>query len=143
MSEKRIRRKKDIGSDFMTGDSPAKRHKEISPEQVPEPSKGRKTGAKNYIKELLYSIIKEIEPSSTEHWKLVGNQYQELSGEDAPRDPDCLRTYFIEKMCNKWKKVTGESAPQLFVAKCQHLQRFLFLTFFVCLLIYYFFNQES
>ena len=79
----------------------------------------RINGAKNYAKDLLLRVIEGILPVSNADWKKVASSYQELSEEPLERDPDTIKHYFIDVMCNRFAKVTGSSGPALTVRDSQ------------------------
>ena len=64
-------------------------------------------GAKNYKKEALLNVVKEILPAEAYAWEQVANLYKESSGENNVSDKDDVKHNWMEKLCNKFKKPTG------------------------------------
>ena len=66
-------------------------------------------GAKNYKKEVLLEVVKEILPVQAYAWEEVANLYMERFGENNIRDKDDVKRHFVENLCNKFKKPTGSA----------------------------------
>ena len=71
---------------------------------------GRKSP--NYKTEILLRIVSRIQPASAAEWKRVAVDYKIDSHEVEERDGVDIKRHFIEKMCNRNKKVTGEASPK-------------------------------
>ena len=84
---------------------------------------GRAAGAKNYKKDVLLEVVKEVLPSGAYEWERVCALYKERSGESDLRDKDDVKRHWIEKMCYKFKKPTGNAgAASDFIRRCQKVQ---------------------
>ena len=55
---------------------------------------GRSVGAKNYKKEVLLEVVKEVLPSGAYEWERVCTLYKERSGESNLHDKDDVSTIF-------------------------------------------------
>jgi hypothetical protein len=95
----------------------------ISISGVNAPSKGRRSGYPNYKKTILINIIESILPTGAEGWRMVAERYKVRSEESFIRDGSDMKRHFIEKMCLRNKKFTGQSAPPLDVKKAQEVYR--------------------
>ena len=81
--------------------------------------KGRKAGAVKYQPDVLLNIIRDILPMGGEAWDKVCDRYHIASGELHRRDRDDVKKYFTAKMCNGFKKMTGESEPAKAIRESQ------------------------
>lgn len=70
---------------------------------------GKKVGVRNYDKTLLLNVVEAVRPSSAFDWDVVATRYFESSKDEDKRDPDAIKRYFGEKLCNNDKKPTGRS----------------------------------
>jgi len=66
----------------------------------------RARGAKNYKKEVLLEVVKEILHAGAYAWEQVVNLYKERSGENVVCDQDDVKRHWVEKLCNEFKKPT-------------------------------------
>ena len=73
----------------------------------------------NYKAKILLDIVDRLEPIGSAQWMDVADRYKVDSGEGSLRDWQDLKRYFVEKLCDKNKKPTGESAPKPQVARAQ------------------------
>lgn len=73
----------------------------------------------NYKAKILLNIVDRLEPIGSAQWMEVADKYKVDSGEGDLRDWQDLKRYFVEKLCDKNKKPTGESAPKPQVARAQ------------------------
>jgi hypothetical protein len=56
-------------------------------------------------------------------WGYVIHAYKEQSGEITLQDKDDVKRHWTEKMCNKFKKSTGnQGAAKNFILHCQRIQ---------------------
>ena len=84
---------------------------------------GRAAGAKNYKKKILLEVVQDILPNGSYAWEQVAVAYKEKSGESEVRDKADVKRHWVEKMCNKFKKPTGQSGnAEDFILKCQRVQ---------------------
>lgn len=88
-------------------------------------SKGRSVGIPNYKNDLLTNVIEAVLPNGAALWQVVAKRYQEVSGELNVRDVQDIRRHFTthKSLCASGKKVTGSSAPNSSVARCQAIWR--------------------
>ena len=88
-------------------------------------AKGRAIGVPNYKNELLINVVEAVLPNGANLWAILAKRYQEVSGEANIREPQDIRRHFQTHrgLCNNGRKVTGSSAPQLSVARCQSIWR--------------------
>lgn len=92
-------------------------------------SKGRQCGTKNYNNEMLLNIVEAQKPVSTAQWKKVAESYAVASGEATVREGAKVRRHFVEKLCNKMLKPTGNSAADgkgTTIAKAQKIAESIF-----------------
>ena len=82
----------------------------------------RTSGAIGYNKEILISVVKKILPVSMIQWEQVARSYFGDPDETEIRDPEHVKRQWIEVVCNKMKKPTGESGPSRLTARCQKIQ---------------------
>ncbi|MEY3376546.1 MAG: hypothetical protein RL463_856 [Bacteroidota bacterium] len=86
----------------------------------------RTKGARNYQKEILYSVVKEVLPTGHFAWEQVAALYKEKSKEVELRDVGDVRRHWKDKLCNGFKKPTGHSGGACdFTLKCQQVQRLI------------------
>jgi hypothetical protein len=78
---------------------------------------------KRYNDDLLINIVELIKPNSGAKWKMVASKYMEATGEVELRDPDSIKKYFFQKLCNKLMKPTGSASPKPIVARAQKVWR--------------------
>jgi hypothetical protein len=57
--------------------------------------------------EALIQVVEELLPNGAQGWEEVAALYQARHGEMIFRDHDDVRWHWIEKCCNKFKKLTG------------------------------------
>ena len=57
---------------------------------------GRAAGAKNYKKDVLLEVVKEVLPSGAHEWEQVCTLYKERSGESDQHDKDDVKQDWIE-----------------------------------------------
>ena len=87
---------------------------------------GRVQGAKNYKKEGLLEVVKEVLPTGAFSWEQVCALYKEQAKEDKLRDKDDVKRHWNEKMCNKFMKPTGSTGgARDFILRCQKVQLFI------------------
>lgn len=80
-------------------------------------------GAKNYKKVVLLEVVKEVLPAGAYEWEQVANLYKERSCESDVRDKDDIKRHWVEKLCNKFKKPTGNGGgAKDFFLRCQRVQ---------------------
>jgi hypothetical protein len=79
-------------------------------------------GVKRYNFEKLYQAVELHKPVNSDEWARTAATYQALTEEVAPRSGEDIKRQWVEKLCNGFKKVTGESSASAFVTKCQKLQ---------------------
>jgi hypothetical protein len=77
----------------------------------------------NYKRQPALEAIRGILPICIEDWKRVCEGYRIATNEDLNRDPADFRRYFYERMCNKNKKVTGNSGENCKVLEAQKVQQ--------------------
>ena len=82
-------------------------------------SEGRRTP--NYKSRILLEVIRGVEPASKIGWERVAIEYKERSQEAVLRDYQDIKRYFIQKMCNSNKKITGESNAKKSVEDSQRV----------------------
>ena len=80
---------------------------------------GRTKGAKNYQNSKLMEVVERILPTSSIAWKAVCIDYKIASGETIDRDYVDVKRYWNNKLCDNNRKPTGQSAPNVEVAKAQ------------------------
>ena len=74
-------------------------------------------------REVLLCVIKTILFTGAYSWEQVANPYNEQSCEDTLHDNDDVKRHWTEKMCNKFKKITGKPmAANNFILCCQRVQ---------------------
>ena len=84
---------------------------------------GRVQGAKNYKKEVLLEVVKEVLPTGAFSWEQVCALYKERAKEEELRDKDDVKRHWNEKMCNKFMKPTGSAGgARDFILRCQKVQ---------------------
>ena len=70
---------------------------------------GRVAGLSNYKNGILLDVIEQLMPKGQVGWQAVADRYQIVSGETIARAYDDIRRHFIEKLCNNFKKPTGDT----------------------------------
>ena len=70
-----------------------------------------------YDDKILSDVVRELLPTCSEEWKMVGKEYLDQSLEAEERDHQSLRRHFHEKLCDKFRAPTGK-------VKCR---RYMFL----------------
>jgi hypothetical protein len=93
----------------------------MSAEQGNAAKSGRKAGSVNYKPTVVIRLVNAALPASTVAWNEVAEQYQAETGRVTRGDD--LKRYWIETLCDKFKKVTGSSAPAERVRQCQDIHR--------------------
>lgn len=73
---------------------------------------GRQSGCKNYDNETLLNIIDAQKPISPAQWRKVAEAYSVASRETFVREGSKVRRHFVEKLCNRMLKPTGNSAAE-------------------------------
>ena len=80
------------------------------------------SGAKNYKKQVLLSVVRKVLPTGAYAWQQVAMAYKEQSGERSLHDADDVKRHWTETMCNKVKKPTGNAGPANdFILCCQRV----------------------
>jgi hypothetical protein len=64
---------------------------------------------KKYNHDVLLQVIQMKKPTNPAMWNDVAQTYATLSGEGESRGGPNVEKYFIEKMCNSQKKITGDT----------------------------------
>lgn len=85
----------------------------------------RQPGAINYNNELLLiNIIEEQKPKGATGWQNVAILYKNRSNDAIQRDPEDIKRQWIEKLCNKMKKPTGNTGQEAKnrIFRCQQIQ---------------------
>ncbi len=68
-------------------------------------------------------MIQEVLPAGAYEWEQVANLYKERSCESDVRDKDDIKRHWVEKLCNKFKKPTGNAGgAKDFILRCQRVQ---------------------
>ena len=88
-----------------------------------ENTTGRKKGCPNYKKDILLNVISDVLPAGQVGWTTVANRYMIATSENLLRDGVDIKRHFIEKLCNKNKKPTGESGPVADIKRAQEIYR--------------------
>jgi len=70
---------------------------------------GRLAGAKSYNKEALVYCVTKVKPSSLTDWKKVAKKYKVKANEEFERDEKAIKRYFLDTLCNKMKKPSGDT----------------------------------
>ena len=73
----------------------------------------------NYKAKILLDVVDFVLPIGSVQWQEVAQRYKAESGDADLRDWQDLKRYFVEKLCDKNRKPTGESAPKPQVARAQ------------------------
>ena len=86
---------------------------------------GKKAGTVKYNNNILFQVIEIVKPISGKQWERVAMLYKFNSGEPNVRDFTDVKRHFYTSpsMCNKHKKITGESDAAKFTKKCLELAR--------------------
>ncbi len=80
-------------------------------------------GAKNYKKGVLLEVVKEVLPAGAYELEQVADLYKERSGEKEFHAKDDIKCHWVEKLCNKFKKPTGNAGgAKDFILRCQRVQ---------------------
>lgn len=83
---------------------------------TPKEKKERKGNGRlnkpNYKKAILLSVVRKELPCGASGWNTVAYKYHDKSKEEEMRDPDAIKTYFNQTMCNNMKKPTGKSGDK-------------------------------
>ena len=85
----------------------------------------RKQGTANYKVDLLIEVVEEKLPQGTLGWQEVAALYQFRSQEGSLRDYDDVKRHWTEKLCNKFKKPTGDPGDPVCdrILRCQRIHQ--------------------
>ena len=85
----------------------------------------RAKGKANYKVELLIEVIEEKLPQGALGWQEVAALYQFLSQEGTLRDYEDVKRHWTEKLCNKFKKPTGDPGDPVHdkILRCQRIHQ--------------------
>lgn len=77
-----------------------------------------------YNSNALIEVVHELLPDGAVGWSSVATHYKEHSGESELRNPDDIKRYWIQTLCNKMNKPTGKSGDASDrILRCQRIQR--------------------
>ncbi len=83
----------------------------------------RGKGKANYKVGLLIEVVKEKLPQGALGWQEVASLYHFRSQETVVRDHEDIKCYWAEKLCNKFKKPTGDPSDLVRdqILRCQRI----------------------
>ncbi len=89
----------------------------------------RGSGTTNYRNDILMQVIAELRPCGALAWSNVAAIYHQRSNEAFVRDGDDVKRHWIEKLCNKMKKPTGNTGASIRdrIYRAQLIQREILL----------------